>query len=76
MSYGWVLSITFSVDRPGLFDLKGKAKWDSWKAYSGKLNRHKECFWIISLKTQSVMFYFVQISWVARINHVMHFLIR
>jgi acyl-CoA-binding protein len=38
MSYGWVLSLTFSVDRPGLFDLKGKAKWDSWKSYSGKIN--------------------------------------
>jgi len=25
-----------SVDRPGLFDLKGKAKWDAWESRKGQ----------------------------------------
>ncbi|XP_057519434.1 acyl-CoA-binding protein [Amaranthus tricolor] len=25
-----------NTDRPGLFDPKGKAKWDAWKANEGK----------------------------------------
>ncbi|KAH9499697.1 hypothetical protein Btru_077599 [Bulinus truncatus] len=25
-----------NIDRPGLFDLKGKAKWDAWNALKGK----------------------------------------
>jgi diazepam-binding inhibitor (GABA receptor modulating acyl-CoA-binding protein) len=25
-----------NTSRPGLFDLKGKAKWDSWKKVEGK----------------------------------------
>jgi len=24
-----------SVDRPGLFDFKGKAKWDAWESRKG-----------------------------------------
>jgi len=24
------------VDRPGLFDLKGKAKWDAWESRKGE----------------------------------------
>lgn len=33
--------MTFSVSsaaRPGLFDLKGKAKWDAWNGKKGKIN--------------------------------------
>ncbi|XP_059163464.1 acyl-CoA-binding protein-like isoform X3 [Physella acuta] len=25
-----------NTDRPGLFDMKGKAKWDAWNALKGK----------------------------------------
>jgi len=24
------------VDRPGMFDFKGKAKWDAWESRKGK----------------------------------------
>jgi diazepam-binding inhibitor (GABA receptor modulating acyl-CoA-binding protein) len=24
-----------NTERPGMFDLKGKAKWDSWKSFDG-----------------------------------------
>lgn len=26
------------IDRPGLFDMKGKAKWDAWNALKGILH--------------------------------------
>jgi len=28
-----------NTDRPGLLDLKGKAKWDAWNAIKGTLNQ-------------------------------------
>ena len=27
--------VTLNTDRPGMFDLKGKAKWDAWKSREG-----------------------------------------
>ena len=26
-----------NIDRPGMFDLKGKAKWDAWNLNKGKI---------------------------------------
>lgn len=31
-----------SIDRPGAFDFKGKAKWDAWKALEGKPQEEAE----------------------------------
>jgi len=28
-----------SIERPGMFDLKGKAKWDAW-------NKNKGFYWV------------------------------
>ena len=36
--YGWYKQATVGdcdTDRPGMFDLKGKAKWDAWKSREG-----------------------------------------
>lgn len=36
--YGWFKQATVGncdTDRPGMFDLKGKAKWDVWNSLSG-----------------------------------------
>lgn len=31
-----ITCIFVCLDRPGLFDLKGKAKWDAWNALKGE----------------------------------------
>ena len=36
--YGWYKQATIgdcTTERPGMFDLKGKAKWDAWKSREG-----------------------------------------
>ena len=36
--YGWFKQATVgdcNCERPGMFDLKGKAKWDAWKSREG-----------------------------------------
>ena len=36
--YGWFKQATVgdcNTERPGMFDLKGKAKWDAWKSREG-----------------------------------------
>ena len=30
-----------NTPRPGMFDLKGKAKWDSWKALEGTMSKEE-----------------------------------
>ncbi|CAD5118682.1 DgyrCDS7366 [Dimorphilus gyrociliatus] len=31
-----------NIDRPGMFDMKGKVKWDAWKACEGKSKEDAE----------------------------------
>ncbi|CAO2838106.1 unnamed protein product [Amaranthus hypochondriacus] len=39
-----------NTDRPGLFDPKGKAKWDAWKANEGKSQDDAMCNYITKAK--------------------------
>lgn len=47
--YGWFKQATVgdcNTDRPGMFDLKGKAKWDNWNALKGKSKEEAEAKYI------------------------------
>lgn len=45
-----ILSIIFAA-RPGLFDLKGKAKWDAWESKKGMAKEEAKTNYIGRAKT-------------------------
>ena len=47
--YGYYKQATvgdININRPGLLDIKGRAKWDSWNSYKGMDKHTAECNYI------------------------------
>jgi diazepam-binding inhibitor (GABA receptor modulating acyl-CoA-binding protein) len=47
--YGYYKQATvgdINIDRPGLLDIKGRTKWDSWNSYKGLDIHTAECNYI------------------------------
>lgn len=50
----------YLLGRPGLFDLKGKAKWDAWDGKKGNWNKIYSIYIIYYIyKEQIILKYFV-----------------
>ena len=44
-----------NTERPGMFDLKGKAKWDAWKAKEGMTSDDAKAAYIEKVKGHGFM---------------------
>ena len=44
-----------NTDRPGMFDMKGKAKWDAWKAKEGMSQDDAKAAYVAKVQEKGFM---------------------